>query len=228
MQRPYQDKVAQQSVHSTANRAVLQFNLQESPPKLASAMSHFLTATLARVIPFGLGLSAWLGVAAAPAQAGRYVLNQSFETIEQYFGPHLTETIQQRENEVWTERYYSNAGLRRALPTFPQNFKLKVVFVDGRAQWIVITSAIAPEMPSTEDPEWASLNYNEAAASNFFQYVFQYRPSTYERVPNFYGGGHEGFYINRLCLGDGIETSYAESGLGISDISLSYTPECEP
>lgn len=192
-------------------------------------MSHFFAVNLARVIPFGLGISMWLGIAAAPAQAGRYVLNQPFETIEQYFGPHLAESTRpQNENgEVWTERYYSNAGLRRALPTFPKDSKLKVIFVDGRAQWIVLTSALAPEMPSTEDPEWASLNYDEAAASSFFQYVFQYRPSTYQRVPGFRGDGHEGFYVNRLCLGDGIETTYAESGLGISDISLSYTPECE-
>lgn len=190
-------------------------------------MSHFFTGTLARVISLGLGLSVCLGIAAAPAQAGRYVFNQPFETIEQYFGPHLTELTSQRENEVWTERYYSNASLRRALPNLPKDVQFKIVFVDGRAQWIVLTPASARDMPSTEDPEWAALNYDEKAASRFFEYIFQYRPSTYQRVPNFNGGGHEGFYENRLCLGDGIQTTYVQTGRGIGDIGLSYTPACE-
>ncbi len=41
-------------------------------------------------------------------------------------------------------------------------------------------------------------------------------------------GGHEGFYDQRICLGNGIQTTYTEYGFGIGEIQLSYTLECEP
>jgi hypothetical protein len=156
------------------------------------------------------------------------VINQPFATIERYFGPHLTETTYPQGEEVWTERTYANAGLRRALPTLPAKAEFKIIFVDGRAQWILLNSAPGQSMPDPSDREWQAFTYDQTAAFNFFEYVFGYRPTTYTPVPGFYGGGHEGFFEHAICLGDGIQTTYTEYIMGIGDIRLSYNPACDP
>ncbi|HIK16462.1 MAG TPA: hypothetical protein IGS53_14435 [Leptolyngbyaceae cyanobacterium M33_DOE_097] len=182
---------------------------------------------LYRLLVISLGVFGSGMVAVAPAQAGRYVLNQSFSTIERYFGRHLTESKRQQGNEVLTERTYSNTRLRRMIPNLPANAKFKVIFVNGKAQWIALVPATGAGIP-VEDKAWQAFVYDRATAFNFFEYIFGYRPPTYTPVPGYYGGGHEGFYDNRICLGDGIQTTYTEYISGVGDIQLSYTPECEP
>ncbi len=185
------------------------------------------TSLLGRMLAVGVGLSVVWGILSAPAQAGRYVLNQSFETIERYFGPYLVETRSWQGNKTWTMRTYSNAGIRQVLPSLPANAQFKILFVDGKAQWIILAPASGSGIP-VEDTAWQAFQYDWQAAFNFFDYIFGYRPSSYKPVPGYYGGGHEGFYDERICLGDGVQTAYTRYGFGVGEIQLSYTAACEP
>lgn len=174
-----------------------------------------------------LGILTCWSIFSFPGQAGRYVLNQSFETVESYFGPYLVETSSQHGNETWTIRTYSNVGLRQKLPGLPANAQFKFIFVNGKAQWIILAPGSGDSIP-VEDTEWQAFQYDQEAAFNFFDYIFGYRPSSYTPVPGHYGGGHEGFYDERICLADGIQTTYTRYIFGIGEIQISYTVECEP
>lgn len=155
------------------------------------------------------------------------VLNQSFATIEGHFGHHLAETTYQRGEETWTERTYSIAGLRQRLPQLPPQVELRFIFVDGRAQWILLNPSAESSMPDPSNGGWQGFNYGQAEATAFFEYIFGYRPSHYTPVPGFYGGGHEGFFEYAICLGDGIQTTFMEFIGGIANIQLSYNAACE-
>lgn len=129
------------------------------------------------------------GFAATPATpvpsppAGRYVINQSFETMEQYFGLHLTESIRQQENETVTERTYDSAGLRQVLPKLPTDAKFKVVFINGRAQRIVLGPALDENDSFPTDPGWQAFAPRRQDKITFFEYVFGYRPVSFEPEP---------------------------------------------
>lgn len=155
------------------------------------------------------------------------VLNQPFATIERYFGRHLSETTYTRDGETWTERAYAIAGLRQRLPQLPPQAELRVIFVDGRAQWILLNPSANSSMPDPSNGGWQDFNYGQAEAAQFFEYIFSYRPSSYTPVPGHYGGGHEGFYEQAICLGDGIQTTFIEFIGGIANIQLSYDQACE-
>lgn len=155
------------------------------------------------------------------------VLNQPFATIERYFGRHLGETTYTRDAETWTERTYAIAGLRQRLPTLPPQAELQVIFVDGLAQWILLNPSAESSMPDPSTGGWQDFNYGPAEAAAFFDYIFGYRPSRYTPIPGHSGGGHEGFYENAICLGDGIQTTFIDFIGGIANIRLSYNEACE-
>lgn len=77
---------------------------------------------------------------------GRYVLNQSFETIEKYFGRPLV--------NVEVTANYSIKDLKKSFPDFPSDGEFKITFVNGKAQRI----AVSPELP----------------AKSLFEYIFGY------------------------------------------------------
>ncbi|MBD1936792.1 YARHG domain-containing protein [Microcoleus sp. FACHB-68] len=66
---------------------------------------------------------------------GRYVLNQSFGTIEGYFGKPLV------DREVIVN--YPIKGLQKFFPDFPADGEFRIAFVNGKAQRI----EVAPELP---------------------------------------------------------------------------------
>lgn len=155
------------------------------------------------------------------------VLNQPFDTLEHQFGPHITESTYPQGHETWTERTYPTDELRQMIPNLPTQAVLKVIFVDGRAQWVLLNPSADSSMPVPDDEVWQAFTYDQTAASQFFAYIFGYRPATYTPVPGFYGGGHEGFLEHAVCLGDGIQTTYTEYWFGYGDIRLSYNPACD-
>ena len=78
---------------------------------------------------------------------GRYVLNQSFGTIEGYFGKPLVDL------EVTAN--YPIKGLQKLVPSFPADGKFEITFVNGKAQRI----SVHPEVP----------------AKLLFEYIFGYQ-----------------------------------------------------
>ncbi len=149
-----------------------------------------------------LALLLWLGVLPPQALAGRYVLNQTPETIQRYFGQPL--------NEV---RYYSTTDLERRFPDFPTPSTLKIVFANNKAQRI----ELEPTHPGTQ----GNSDYNPV---KFFEYIFGYKPPIYKVIAN---RGGEGFKAYDICLGDGVFTSYTIAP-GSLYITLSYKKACEP
>ena len=157
----------------------------------------------------------------------RAIINQSFDVIEYHFGPHLKETLSQQGGEIWVKRTYSNEGLHQALPELPPQAQLSIIFVDGKAKWILLNPSSESSMPTPDDQAWQAFSYDQEVAFKFFEYILGYPPTTYTPVPGFDGGGHEGFLNYAICLGDGIETTYMKFLFGIGNIRLSYNPACE-
>jgi len=172
-----------------------------------------------------------LSLLASPAKAWAMssrgpVINQPFDTIANHFGHYFTEKTYPQGEETWTERTYSTEGLHLLIPTLPDQAVFKIIFVDGRAQWLALHPAVDYSMATSADEGWSDFTYDEAAASAFFEYVFGYPAPTYTPVPGFSGGG-TGFVNRAVCLGDGVQTTYTEYLFGYGDIRLSYNMACD-
>jgi len=154
-----------------------------------------------------------------PAFAGRYVLNQSPQTVQRYFGRPIAPVpgIETRLSE--TTYRYNPAGIRRVLPKLPKRATLEIGFINQRVQSVWLDANAS---------ENESFRYDRAEASKFFAYVFGYQPSYWQPLPlPNGGGGHEGFIEYEVCLGDGVATSYMSYRLGEENIRLFYSPMCE-
>lgn len=154
-----------------------------------------------------------------PAFAGQYVLNQSPQTVQRYFGrPIATVSAGGTRLSEMTYRY-NPAGIRRVLPKLPKGATLQIGFVNHRVQSLWL---------DTNASENESFSYGRAEASQFFTYIFGYHPPRWHplSLPNG-GGGHEGFIEYEACLGDGVATSYLSYRLGEENIRLFYDPLCE-
>jgi hypothetical protein len=161
---------------------------------------------LLKITAFWLELLLLISIAVPPALAGRYVLNQTPETINHYFGQPL--------NEVTYTLKYPTTDLRRLFPDFPKNGEFQITFVNNRVQQI----ELKPNISGGE----GTFSYNPA---KFFEYIFGYKPPIL-RVINRNTG--EGFATYEVCLGDGVATSYTTSAPGDLFISLYYKTACEP
>lgn len=176
----------------------------------------------------GVGFYVLAATPATPVPAppvGRYVINQSPETIERYFGAYLTESILQRGNETATERTYDNTSIRQAVPGLPIDAQFKTVFINRLSREVVLGPASGEEFP--DDPAWHAFDINQENIFNFFEYVFGYRPSNFRSVPSHDRGGHEGFGEYRFCLGDGIQLLSIGFTAGNGPLRLSYSADCE-
>lgn len=189
--------------------------------------TQFLTTLMKRFYSFPLITALILGfllmnsIFAPPALAGRYVLNQSPQTIQSYFGLPIGQPERRRDekgNTVMTYNY-SLSGIRKVFPKFPKQGRFYISFINNRAQ----TIGLEPNASETE-----SFDYSQAAATKFYNYIFGYRPPIWKEYPNFYGGGHEGFGESKYCLGDGVVNYFVEYRLGMMISTLSYNPVCEP
>ncbi|MDX2217174.1 MAG: hypothetical protein SFY66_28160 [Oculatellaceae cyanobacterium bins.114] len=148
--------------------------------------------------------------------AGRYVLDQTPQTVERYFGRYWTRltTTNTSGNTVVTYTY-SPRPLQR-LFTGTENSTFKVVFVDNRAQQITLENM------------WTH-DFDISDAARFFEYVFGYSPpqSEYRElgIENTFTGYGE--YVT--CLGDGVLARYNDTGANITFfVTLSYDQRCEP
>lgn len=154
-----------------------------------------------------------------PAFAGRYVLNQSPQTVQRYFGRPIA-TVPGEATRLLEMTYrYKPAGIRRVLPRLPKGATFQIGFANQRVQslWLDVNAS-----------ENESFSYGRTEASQFFTYIFGYQPPRWQPLPLANGGGgHEGFIEYEACLGDGVATSYISYRLGEENIRLFYSPLCE-
>jgi hypothetical protein len=165
------------------------------------------------IIAVTAGLLMSGAILAPSALAGRYVLNQTPQTIQRYFGrPWTIKTSSTNPQEK--QITYSPAGIRRLFPTFPRQGQFGMTFVNNRVTDIWLK-------PNT--PEDGDFSFDPR---RFFNYIFGYQPPTWKLLK--YPGGHEGFADYEACLGDGVLIHYMEYRLGANNISMVYNPTCEP
>jgi hypothetical protein len=161
---------------------------------------------LLKLTAFCLGLLILIGFQVPPAFAGRYVINQTPETINSYFGPPL--------NEVKYTLNYPTTELRTVIPKLPEKAEIKITFVNNKVQLVELEpNVVNPEASFTYEPE------------KFFKYLFGYQPPIKKLINQSTG---EGFANYEICLGDGVATSYTTSAPGDFYINLYYKTACEP
>ena len=170
--------------------------------------------TSSLIITLSFGFQILGGMTAPQAQAGRYVLNQTPETIQRSFGtPLAIESFPVHPN---IKSYsYSAAGIRRMFPDFPRQGRFGMTYVNNRVTqiWLV------PNSTHTEE-------FNSFDPRRFFDYIFAYEPPIWQELQ--YSGGHEGFAAYKACLGDGVGISFTQYQMGFDNISMVYNPACEP
>ncbi len=151
-----------------------------------------------------------------PAQAGRYVLNQTPQKIQNYFGRPIG-GYKGNDPTTYTN-YYSAKALRLLIPKLPKQSQIEISFIQNKAQVIAL-------IVHAQDK---SFNYGQAEAQKLFTYIFGYKPPMWNQIPlPFGGGGHEGFIDNKFCLGDGVVNTFISYRLGEEFIQLRYDPACE-
>lgn len=151
---------------------------------------------------FCLALLLWLCLFTPQALAGRYVLNQTPETIQRYFGQPVNQVI-----------YYSTKDLERMFPDFPKPSTFKIVFANNKAQRIEIEPDPAGgQRGSSFDP------------AKLFEYIFGYKPPIKKVIKE---SGGDGFRTYEVCLGDGVATFYSIAPPGLY-MTLYYNTACEP
>ena len=155
-----------------------------------------------------------LSIFAPQAQAGRYVLNQTPQKIQNYFG----RPIAREQSNASTTYTYSAKPLRLVIPKLPKQAKFEISFIQNKAQVIALIVHAQEK----------SFNYGQAEAQELFNYIFGYKPPIWKPIPlPFGGGGHEGFRDHKFCLGDGVVNNFISYRIGEEFIQLRYDPACE-
>ena len=156
------------------------------------------------------------------AQAGgRYVLNQTPQTIERYFGRYWTR-LTLTENGVTRVTYtYSPRRLQQVFPKTRVD-RFAITFVENRSQSISVAI--------TGSPDEQSFTYDRADSSRLYEYIFGYRPPIRQQLSSRFTG-NETIHDFEDCLGDGIATRYTLGGAAqflLSEAELYYNKRCEP
>ncbi|MGL4378512.1 MAG: hypothetical protein ACRCT1_18880 [Microcoleaceae cyanobacterium] len=173
---------------------------------------------LRKTIGLSLGLLLVSGSLPENAIAGRYVLNQTPEQIEKYWGSPLSKIPKETEKGTQEIIYsYQTKPLRRIFPTLPKNAEFQVTFVNNQAIRISLLTNSNGDQPFT---------FSSLEAAQLFNYIFGYEPPTWKTLPHIYG--HEGFGETKACLGDGVGIFFYSFMWGEDQISLYYDPLCEP
>jgi hypothetical protein len=165
------------------------------------------------IFAFSLGFQIINGLVTPPAQAGRYVLNQTPQTIRGAFGSPLSiETFPANPNvKSYT---YSSTEIRRIFPDFPWQGRFGMTYENDRVTHVwLVPSSIAPAAFNSFDPR------------KFFSYIFAYEPSIWKELQRSGGGG---FTAYNGCLGDGVAISFTQYRQGFDNISMTYNSVCEP
>ena len=179
-----------------------------------------LAGTLMKILmAFGVSLLLSSTLSPMPAFAGRYVLNQSPQMVQRYFGRPIA-TVPGEATRLSELTYrYNPAGIRRVLPRLPKGATFQIGFAKQQVQSLWLDANAS---------ENESFSYGRTEASQFFTYIFGYQPPRWQPLPlPNGGGGHEGFIEYEACLGDGVATSYMSYRLGEENIRLFYSPLCE-
>lgn len=160
---------------------------------------------LKAIVSLSLGLLLLGSVFAPQVLAGRYVLNQTPQTIQRYFGRPWA-WLTSNERVTYT---YSPAGIRRLFPNFSEYGTFKITFVNNHAASISI------------DDFSYSFVYNKAEAKKFFNYIFGYNPPTWKLISS------QGVEIleRKYCLGDGVANDVSVGDLSLVSV-LYYDPAC--
>lgn len=163
---------------------------------------------LLKLIALCLGVLLLMSVKIPPAWAGRYVINQTPETINRYFGQPL--------NQITYTLNYSTTDLRRLFPNLSKDATFKITFVNNKVNYI--------ELEHSTNTGLVAFNYEPA---KFFEYLFGYKPSIIKET-NHPNNDQQGAYYHELCLGDGAATSYVTTIHGDLFVKLYYSKACEP
>ncbi len=151
-----------------------------------------------------------------PPTQPRQLLNRTPDEIQNYLGISLGETtaiLDRQPNQLVFS--YVSTGLWKLFPEFQGGGSLAVVFDSNRSTSFILAPNSDFDRNFSYDP------------AKVFRYLFGYAPKKVEDVPDWYGGGHEGFYIYKKCFGDGLGTSYMSSLMGDTDISIYADAACQ-
>lgn len=152
------------------------------------------------------------------AVAGRYVLNQTPQTIERYFGRYITKQL----NGDTLTYTYAPQSFRRLFPQFPKS-NFSIIFVKNQVKYIKLN------FNGDFSQYLGSYNYDQAEAVKFYNYIFSYKPPIWQKLSAKFGG-NETIYFYEYCLGDGVATSFDRYGYKqfTDSATLSYDTRCEP
>lgn len=153
-----------------------------------------------------------------PVLAGRYVLNQTPQKIEGYFGGYITKKTQ-GEQVTYT---YAPKSFRRLFPQFPKS-NFSITFIRNQAKYIVLN------FNGSFDQYPGSYNYGKVEAAKFYNYISGYQPPIWQELSAKFGG-NETVYLYEFCLGDGVATSFETYGYKqfTDSATLAYNTRCEP
>ncbi|BAY92883.1 MULTISPECIES: hypothetical protein [unclassified Tolypothrix] len=155
---------------------------------------------------------------APPALAGRYVLNQTPQTIERYFGRYITK----KTNGEQVTYTYAPKSFRQLFKQFPKS-DFSITFVKSQAKYITLNfNGDFFQYPG-------SYNYDKAEATKFYNYIFGYQPPIWKELSAKFSG-NETIYFYEYCLGDGVATNFERYGYKqfTDSATLSYNNRCEP
>ncbi|MEH1943678.1 MAG: hypothetical protein V7L01_26140 [Nostoc sp.] len=152
------------------------------------------------------------------AMAGRYVFNQTPQRIERYFGRYITK----QTNGDTVSYTYAPQSFRRLFRQFPKS-NFSIVFVNNQVKYIKLN------FNGDFSQYQGSYNYDRAEAAKFYNYIFSYQPSIWQKLSDKFGG-NETIYFYEYCLGDGVATSFERYGYKqfTDSATLSYDTRCEP
>lgn len=177
-----------------------------------------LTAVLCKLFSLTSILILLISFATPAALAGRYVFNQTPQTIEKYFGRYITKLTTGKEI-TYT---YAPQDFRKLFPKYPKsNFSL--TFVNNKVKYITLN------FNQSFSPNFLDYNYSQAEARKFYNYIFGYQPPLWQELSAKFGG-NETVYLYEYCLGDGVATSFMRYGYKqwTDSATLSYDARCEP
>jgi len=153
----------------------------------------------------------------SPALAGRYVLNQTPNTIIKYWGKPLSMTV--KDNTlIYT---YSPPKFKQLFSQYSKaNFSVE--FVNQKAKEITLKF-------NGDFWEYPEYNFVQSTAAKFFQYIFGYEPPEWRELSSKFTG-NETIYDHQYCLGDGVAVSFITYGYKqvTDDATFYYNPACEP
>jgi hypothetical protein len=172
-----------------------------------------------RIIGWSLAFILLIGVLAPTAEAGRYVLNQTPQTIKSYFGAPAKQILTAKGITY----VYSPAGFRRLFPEYSKSV-FNVNFVKNRVQNIILETDFSKKSPDF-------MNDIKVNFYKFYNYIFGYKPSVWKQLSSKFSG-NETIYDYEYCLGDGVATQFSMGGADQNVLggaaTFYYDTRCEP